>query len=119
VGRRKAPATNRYFQPYDYEFARTNFDYETEGNPDGYMSGYTLWHFTFTWKDAFGFSGLEPQLIVRNLFNTAYAGIGRQAGSGVRPRSDVQSDHGNPPGFVPAYHPQPGREILFRVNYRY
>lgn len=119
VGRRKAPVTNKYFQPYDYQFARSNYDYEVEGTPDGYMSGYTIWHFTFTWKDAMGNAGLEPQLIVRNLFNTEYAGIGRQAGSSVRPLSAAQPDVGNPPGFIPPYHPQPGREVLVRVSYRF
>ena len=119
VGRRKAPVTNKYFQPYDVEFVRKNYDYEVEGTPDGYMSGYTLWHFTFSWRDALGYAGLEPQLIVRNVFNTAYAGIGRQAGSSIRPLSAVQPDNANPPGFIPPYHPQPGREILFRVMYRF
>ena len=119
VGRRKAPVTNRYFQPYDFEFARKNYDYEVEGRPDGYMSGYTLWNFTFSWRDAFGFVGMQPQLIVRNVFNTAYAGIGRQAGSSVRPLSAVQPEQANPPGFIPPYHPQPGREVYFRVTYRY
>lgn len=119
VGRRKAPLTNRYFQPYDFEFARKNYDYEVEGSPDGYMAGYTLWHFTFSWQDALGYKGLEPQLIVRNVFNTAYAGIGRQAGSSVRPLAAVQPEHGNPPGFIPPYHPQPGREVFFRVMYKF
>ncbi len=119
VGKRKAPATNRYFQPYDFDFIQNNYPYEIEGDPDGYMAGYTIWHLTLTWRDLLGVKGLSPQLIIRNLLDTPYAGIGRQAASGTRPRSDFQPLNGNPPGFIPPYHPQAGREIILKVNFKY
>ena len=58
---------------------------------------------------------LTPQFIVKNALNTQYAGIGRQSGSCVRPIDQPQIQ--NPSGFIPPYHPQPGREIFFVLRY--
>ena len=60
---------------------------------------------------------LMPQLIVRNLLDVDYMGIGRQSGSGTRPVDGLQPQVQNPSGFIPPYHPQPGREIYFRLRY--
>lgn len=48
VGKRKAPNSNRYFQPTDFEFIRKYYPYMQEGKPDGYLASYTLLHATFT-----------------------------------------------------------------------
>ncbi len=123
VGRRKAPVTNRYFQPYDPYFISKPYPYQTEGKPDGYMSGYTLLNATITYKDFWGIEGLELQVIGRNILNKAYAGMGRQSGNATRPIDSVQPGYvnssgvGNPDGFVSPYHPQPGREIFLQVGY--
>ena len=118
-GRVKAPLSNRYFYPKDPDsIAQVGYDYVTEKDPDGYMDGEWLVHLTLTGRRLFGDDGgLTPQLIVRNLLDTGYTGIGRQSGSGTRPVGDLQPQVQNPSGFIPAYHPQPGREIFFRVSY--
>ncbi len=119
VGPRKAPITNKYFQPYDPNFIRSNYPYQIEGKPDGYMSGYTLLNATITYKDIFDIEGLDLQIIGRNILNKAYAGMGRQSGSAVRPIDSVQPTISNPNGFVSPYHPQPGREIYLQVAYSF
>ncbi|HNI26917.1 MAG TPA: hypothetical protein PLJ29_11195, partial [Leptospiraceae bacterium] len=117
TGRRKAPVTNRYFQPYDLNFFTKSYPYQTEGKPDGYMSGYTIMNGTLTYRDLLGVEGLEIQLIGRNLLNRAYSGMGRQSGNAVRPTDAVQPAVRNPDGFVSPYHPQPGREIFLQISY--
>lgn len=51
---------------------------------------------------------LIAQLVVKNLFDNNWAGVGRQNGT-----NDVNDWHPdtnpNPAGFAPPYHPQPGR----------
>ncbi|MDP6779343.1 MAG: hypothetical protein QGI83_21495, partial [Candidatus Latescibacteria bacterium] len=85
----------------------------TEENADGYMDGHITVNLTLTGRHLLDNGpDLAPQLIVRNLFGTDYAGIGRQSGSGTRPTDTLQPEVQNPSGFVPAYHPQPGREIF-------
>ena len=84
VGKRKAPITNKYFQPYDPTFISKNYPYQIEGTPDGYMSAYTLLNATITYKDIFGIEGLELQLIGRNILNKSYGGMGRQSGNAVQ-----------------------------------
>lgn len=117
-GKRKASPNNRYYSPYDFDFIRKNYPYMTEGKPDGYMEGYTLYNLTLTWFDFLGIHNLEPQLIIRNLFNTPYMGIGRINGAGTRPIDAIQPTIQNPSAFGPPYHPQPGREIFFKITYQ-
>lgn len=119
VGKRKAPITNKYFQPYDPTFISKNYPYQIEGTPDGYMSAYTLLNATITYKDIFGIEGLELQLIGRNILNKSYGGMGRQSGNAVRPIDGLQPSIRNPDGFVSPYHPQPGREIFFQIVYAF
>lgn len=116
VGKRKAPTTNSYFQPYDYGF--TDYPYVAEGTPDGYMSAYTLVNMTLTYQDTFGINNLTTTLIVRNLTNKSYMGMGRQSGNATRPIDSYQPTIQNPSGFVAPYHPQMGREIYFRLSYQ-
>jgi len=120
-GRVKAPASNVYFHPKsDATIAQTGYDYVTEDDPDGYMDGHALLNLTLTGQRLFGdSSNLVPQVIVTNLFNTRHMGIGRQSGSGARPIDELQPVVQNPSGFIPAYHPQPGREIYAGLQYRF
>ena len=121
VSKIKAPISNRYFYPKDEESIQSvGYDYMIEDDPDGYLEGYFLCNLTLTGIDLFPdltrkFS-VEPQLIIRNLFDKDYLGIGRQTGSGVRPVDEIQPEIRNPKGFIPAYHPQPGREIFFAIT---
>jgi outer membrane receptor for ferrienterochelin and colicins len=59
---------------------------------------------------------LVPQLVVKNLFNENYYGLGRQSGSSNIADYDPASNP-NPAGFIPPYHPQPGREFLVNLTY--
>ncbi len=95
------------------------YDYVTEASPDGFMDGHLVVDLALTGRDLLGNNSvLEPQLIVRNLLGEDYAGIARQSGSGVRPVDELQPTVQNPPGFIPAYHPQPGRELFLVLRYR-
>ncbi len=115
-GRIKAPVSNRYFQPKNATtIAEVGYDYITETNPDGYMDGEFLLNLTLSGRGIFAGLPLAPQLIVKNLLDTGYAGIGRQSGSGARPIDQPQVQ--NPSGFIPPYHPQPGREVFFVLRY--
>ena len=118
-GRVRAPLSNRYFHPKeDASIAQVGYDYVTADDPDGYMDGELLLHLTLTGRRLLGDDlPLMPQLIVRNLLDVDYMGIGRQSGSGTRPVDGLQPQVQNPSGFIPPYHPQPGREIYFRLRY--
>ncbi len=120
-GRVKAPLSNRYFQPKSpATIAALGYDYVTEEDPDGYMDGHLLLNLTLTGKNLFGAGAkLEPQLILRNLLDTDHIGIGRQSGSGTRPVDALQPAVQNPSGFIPAYHPQPGRELFLVLRYSF
>ena len=119
VGRVKAPLSNLYFQSKTAAtIAALGYDYVTEDNPDGFMDGHFLLNLTLTGRNLFGRNvRLKPQLVVRNLLNSDYAGIGRQSGSGMRPLDDLQPQIQNPSGFIPPYHLQPGREIFLVLQY--
>ncbi len=119
-GQNKAPTSNLYFHPKtDTSIQAVGYDYVTDSSPDGFMDGHFVVDLTLTSRDVLGTdSVLEPQLIVRNLLGEDYAGIGRQSGSGVRPVDELQPTVQNPSGFIPAYHPQPGRELFLVARYR-
>lgn len=119
VGRRKAPVTNRYFQPYDPNFIATKYPYQIEGKPDGYLSGYSLLNATITYREIAGVEGLELQLIGRNILNKTFVGMGRQSGNATRPIDSLQATINNPEGFVSPYHPQPGREVYIQLAYNF
>ena len=120
-GRVRAPETNLYFYPKTPQTVQeVGYDYVRETDPDGFLDGFFLVNMTLTGKNLFGEAlRLEPQLIVRNLLGTEYMQMGRQSGSGVRPVDGVQPSIANPAGFIPAYHPQPGREIYFSLRYQF
>ena len=118
-GKMRAPTSNLYLHPKsDATVAAVGYDYLTESDPDGYLDGHFLVHATFTGAGLFGRKwDLQPQLIVRNLLGADYATVGRQSGSGTRPVDELQPLIRNPNGFIPAYHPQPGRQILLVLRY--
>ncbi|MCO4745689.1 MAG: TonB-dependent receptor [Proteobacteria bacterium] len=111
----KAPASNRYYQPKDDDWVADNYDYVTEEDPDGFGPGHVLVNATLSSKSlSVGRVSLAPQFIVRNLFDAKVLGMGRQSGSGTRPVD--QPSVRNPDGFVPAYHPLPGRELMLGLR---
>jgi len=115
-GQVKAPVSNRYFQPKTAAtINEIGYDYITESDPDGYMDGEFLLHLTLSGHRLANRFPLAPQLVVKNVLDAEYAGIGRQSGSGARPIDQPQIQ--NPSGFIPPYHPQPGREIFFVLRY--
>ena len=97
VGDRKTPASNTYF--------------------DGEAEGYTKFDLVLTWSGLFDIKNLDSQLLVNNLFDESYFGVGRQSGSSDREEYDPLTNP-DPQGFIPAYHPQPGRTIYWTVNYK-
>ncbi|MCB1142122.1 MAG: TonB-dependent receptor [Leptospiraceae bacterium] len=117
VGKRKAPLTNYYYSPYDYNFQ--NYPYVSEGKPDGYASPYTLYNLSLIWKNFLGIENLDPQLLVLNLLDNKFLGMGRQTGNAVRPISDLQPTIQNPSGFISPYHPQAGRQIYLQIRYSF
>ena len=122
VGKVKAPASNVYFQPKTQaSIDAIGYDYVTENIPDGYLSGHTIINATISGKNLFPDKkwNITPQLIIKNLLNTQYANIGRQSGDGARPVNAIQSTIYNPQGFIPAYHPQPGRTILVSLRFNW
>ena len=114
----KAPESNLYWQPRNAAFIQDNYDYVRANGANGYGPGHFLAHVMITGKDLFpGEHQIRPQLGVLNLFDTKWLAMGRQSGSGVKPID--QPSVANPVGFSPAYHPQPGREVWFQLQYEF
>ena len=97
VGKRKAQAENKWLQTYE----------------NGYCPSYKKVNFVLTYK---GFKKIQPQIIIKNLFNEQFYGIGRLNGSGFVDEYDPLTNP-NPSGYVPAYHPQPGRTIMINIKF--
>ena len=120
VGKTKAPITNRYFYPKTTQtIADVGYDYVTEKNPDGYLDPIFLLHLNIRTKDLLKSNkiSLEPHLLIKNVLNTQYVLMGRQSGDGVRPVDNIQSSIFNPVGFIPAYHPQLGRQFYIGLTF--
>jgi len=102
VGKRKAPDSNTWLID----------------NENGYAPAYKKVDLVVTLNKLFGKIDLKPQLIIKNLFDEKYYGIGRQAGSGNRQEWDNWSPliNSTVPGFIPAYHPQPGITFMFNLR---
>jgi len=120
VGKVSAPSDNLYFYPKTPEtVSQVGYDYVIHENPDGYIPNHFVTHLTLRGTNLFGEGfNLEPELIIRNLFDTEYYTPGRQLLMAVRPVNEIQASIQNPVGYNPAYHPQPGREIIFRLVYK-
>jgi outer membrane receptor for ferrienterochelin and colicins len=98
VGQRKVPMSNRYFS-------------------EGRAPDYTKLDLVTTWTNLWSQSGLTAQLIINNLLDEDYFGVGRQSGSSLVSDYDPTLNP-DPTGFIPAYHPQAGRMIYLSVSYR-
>ncbi|WP_162555694.1 TonB-dependent receptor plug domain-containing protein [Reichenbachiella versicolor] len=98
VGKRKAQSTNIWLNTYE----------------NGYAPSYTKFNLTTGYQINKNFLF---QLIVFNLTNTKYYGIGRETGSGFVDDYDYQTNI-DPDGFIPSYHPQPGRSFLARLIFK-
>ena len=101
AGKRKAPLTNTWLQQHE----------------GGYAPAYKKVNLVITVNRLFQNTRLKPQIIIKNLFNEKYYGVGRQNGAGNRDFWDPYTNP-NPPGFIPAYHPQPGTTFMFNLNFR-
>lgn len=98
VGRRKAPALNSYF--------------------DDYAPSYQLVNLVLTWQPKWLSRhqfAVKPQLVIKNLFDRDWYGLGRQGGASDKSLLDLDANP-NPPGFSPPYHPQYGRVWMFNIK---
>ncbi|MBI9033359.1 MAG: TonB-dependent receptor [Bacteroidales bacterium] len=118
-GKIKAPETNYYFHKMTEErINEVGYEYITEENPDGYLDGFFLLNITISGFNLFKGFDLQPQIIINNVLNKKYVTMGRQSGSGLRPIDELQPSVFNPKGFIPAYHPQAGREFYLKLIYK-
>ena len=100
VGEIRAPESNTWMQEHEAGFA----------------PGYTLANLSVTVNRWLARFHLVPQLVVKNLFDEDYYGLGRQSGSSNIADYDPDTNP-NPAGFIPPYHPQPGRTFLVNLTY--
>ncbi len=98
VGKRKAPLTNKWLQTYK----------------KGYAPSYLKTNWVLSYKLS---SHLMAKLVIENLFNTQYYGVGRESGSGFIDDYDYINNV-NPDGLIPSYHPQPGRTFFINLKYK-
>jgi outer membrane receptor for ferrienterochelin and colicins len=90
VGERAVPSSNRYFTNKAHSYKKADV--------------------IFTWRELWNYKQLSAQVGINNLFDESYYGIGRQAGSSLKSEYHPLNNP-DPLGFIPAYHPQPGRMI--------
>jgi len=102
VGKRKVPVTNAFFNNHAPEYFKANLAFTGKN-----LVNDPLWKVD-----------VEPQLIIKNLFDEDFVGVGRQSGSSDRNAFDPDTNP-NPAGFIPPYHPQPGRTWFFNVKFTY
>ena len=91
----------------------------TETNPyfDGYAPSYTKSDLALSWLfDAQG--ERRVQLVIDNLFDRDIVGVSRQTGSSDRNAWNPATNP-NPPGFIPAYHPLPGRRLFLQTRWAF
>jgi outer membrane cobalamin receptor len=98
VGKRKAAPTNIWMQSYQ----------------NGYAPEYLKANLSLLYNLG---KKITFQLLIDNLFDTQYYGLGRENGSGFINSYDPQTNP-NPQGFIPAYHPQEGRSFLGSLIFR-
>ncbi len=99
VGPRNVPDTNRYFVGKAPSYTKVNMA----------LSSPEL---------IFSQAIFKVKLIVHNVLDEQYYGLGRQDGSSLKSDYDIESNI-NPNGFIPAYHPQPGRRLELRIESRW
>ncbi len=101
VGKRKAPAANKWLQTYHA----------------GYAPAYLKANLAVTLRNFVKKNRLEAQLVIRNLFDKQFYGMGRMTGSSFIEDYDPESNI-NASGYIPSYHPQPGRTVMFALKYK-
>ncbi|MCP4147319.1 MAG: TonB-dependent receptor [bacterium] len=101
IGKRKAPAANKWLQTYRA----------------GYAPGYIKANLALTLRNIVKKNKLEAQLVIRNLFDKQFYGVGRMTGSSFIDEYDPVTNY-NASGYIPSYHPQPGRTIMFALKYK-
>jgi len=99
VGDRKTPDTNSYFSGKDA--------------PSYFKMDLVVWG-----KELFPAKNLDIKLTIKNLLDEQYYGIGRQSGFSDIDALDPDTNP-NPAGFIPAYHPQAGREFFISLGYTF
>jgi len=99
VGKRKSLDTNTWI--------------ETKQN--GYAPGFGRSDLTVTYT---GYNAFEPQLIVKNLLDKDYYGLGRGPADSLVDDYDWQNNP-NPSGFAAPYHPRPGRTVLLSGTFTF
>ncbi len=98
VGKRKAALTNTWLQTYH--------------------NGYAPSYFKANWVVSYKLnSNLMAKIVIDNILDTSYYGVGRESGSGLIDDYDYMSNV-NPDGLIPAYHPQPGRTFFINLIYK-
>lgn len=95
VGKRKAQLANTWLQNYN----------------NGFAPAYLKCNLSAKYKLS---SSISMQIVINNLFNEQYYGIGWETGSGFIDDYHYQENI-NPTGHIPAYHPQPGRTIFLKL----
>lgn len=99
IGKRKAPNTNIWLNLYE----------------NGYAPAYLKANLSIMYKF---FDYFQIQFVVNNIFNEQYYGVGRESGSAMiddyHPSLNI-----NPAGYIPAYHPQEGRNYLLNFIYKF
>lgn len=98
VGKRKAQESNVWLHKYE----------------EGYAPSYTKINLTVSYRFLEAFTA---QLIINNLLSEQYYGVGRESGSAMVDNYHY-IDNINPAGFIPAYHPQPGRSFLLNLIFK-
>ncbi|MCP4218760.1 MAG: TonB-dependent receptor [bacterium] len=98
VGKRLAQATNNWLNTY----------------AGGYGPSYIKINSVVTYRLS---RKLDVQLVVKNMLDEDYYGISRGPGASFIENYDPVTTP-NPPGYVPPYHPQPGRTIMLSLRYK-
>ena len=95
AGKRKAPETNLWLQTYE----------------NGFAPSYTKLNLNISY---YFHKQFTIQLNIRNLLNEQFYGVGRETGSSFIDDYNYRTNP-NPEGFIPAYHPQPGRTYTLNL----
>ncbi|WP_289053164.1 TonB-dependent receptor plug domain-containing protein [Carboxylicivirga marina] len=98
VGKRKAPEENRWIQTYE----------------GGYAPSYMKVNMALSYNII---PNLKLQLVVNNLLDEQFYGMGRETGSAYAEDYNFETNI-NPEGLIPAYHPQPGRIFLINLIWK-
>lgn len=105
VGKTLAPTSNTWMWRHHNGYAPASF------RVNATLTFRHLWH-----------NRIQPQLVIRNLFDDDSFRLGRQGGNSDVADHDPTSTMGtdiNPDGFIPAYHPQARRCVHLNFKVRF